>query len=44
MSIEPVIFADGFDLETKFFMEKYNKYETFARKRPISSCAPKKIN
>lgn len=35
MTVEPVIVAENYDFSTKFFIEKYNKYESRARRQPI---------
>lgn len=35
-SVEPIIVAEDFDDFVNFFIEEYNKYETRARRQPIS--------
>lgn len=37
MAVDPVVVAENYDNLTKFFIEKYNKYESRARHQPISA-------
>ena len=37
IAVDPIIVAENYDDLTKFFIEKYNKYESRARRQPISA-------
>jgi len=37
MAVEPVILAEDYDASSKFFIEEYNTYETYAGRQPISA-------